>query len=58
MTQTQKQELNNLVNRYRTIGLTGPELKRKAALESKRTAELDTHQTQLGSWAARFRVIV
>lgn len=58
MTQTQKQELNNLTNRYRTVGLTGPEVKRKAALEAKRSDELTAHRTQLGSWAGRFRTAV
>lgn len=58
MTQTQNQELNNLTLRYRTVGLTGPEVKRKAALEAKRSNELTAHREQLGSWAGRFHTTV
>lgn len=58
MTQSQKQELNNLTLRYRTVGLTGPEVKRKAALEAKRSTELTAHREQLGSWADRYRTAV
>lgn len=58
MSNTQQQELNNLTLRFRTVGLTAPELKRKKALEAKRVAELTAHRDQLNNWADRFRVVL